>query len=98
MGFPDHRTLNVVLTTLLVAGVGIVVYRAWPIILVFVLAIFFAYLINPVVKFLQRHSLIFSELQGSGGGGGVSGVFNCDCSSGLWTCAGSCEKDSQTGR
>jgi hypothetical protein len=35
MGFPDHRTLNVVLTTLLVAGVGIIVYRAWPIILVF---------------------------------------------------------------
>lgn len=64
MGFPDHRTLNVVLTTLLVAGVGIVVYRAWPIILVFVLAIFFAYLINPVVKFLERHSLFFRNLRG----------------------------------
>jgi predicted PurR-regulated permease PerM len=64
MGFPDHRTLNVVLTTLLVAGVGVVVYRAWPIILVFVLAIFFAYLINPVVKFLERHSLFFRNLRG----------------------------------
>ncbi len=64
MGFPDHRTLNVVLTTLLVACVCILVYRAWPIILIFVLAIFFAYLINPVVKFLERHSLFFRNLRG----------------------------------
>ena len=64
MGFPDHRTLNVVLTTLLVAGVCILAYKASPIILVFVIAIFFAYLINPVVKFLERHSLLFRNLRG----------------------------------
>jgi len=64
MGFPEHRTLNIVLTTLLVAGVCILAYKAWPIILVFVLAIFFAYLINPVVKFLERHSLLFRNLRG----------------------------------
>ena len=64
MRFPDHRTLNVLLTALLVAGVGIVVYSAWPILLLFVFAIFFAYLINPVVKFLQRHSLFFRNLRG----------------------------------
>jgi len=63
-GFPDHRTLNVVLTTLLVAMVCILVYRAWQIILIFVLAIFFAYLINPVVKFLEQHSLLFRNLRG----------------------------------
>jgi predicted PurR-regulated permease PerM len=64
MGFPDHRTLNVVLTTLLVACVCILVYKAWPIVLIFVLAIFFAYLINPAVKFLERHSLFFRNLRG----------------------------------
>jgi predicted PurR-regulated permease PerM len=64
MGFPDHRTLNVVLTTLLVACGCVLVYRAWPIILVFVLAIFFAYLINPVVQLLERHSLFFRNLRG----------------------------------
>lgn len=64
MGFPDHRTLNVVLTTLLVAIVCILVYSAWGIILLFVFAIFFAYLINPIVKFLERHSLFFRNLRG----------------------------------
>jgi predicted PurR-regulated permease PerM len=64
MGFPDHRTLNVVLTTLLVAIVCILVYCAWGIILLFVFAIFFAYLINPIVKFLERHSLFFRNLRG----------------------------------
>jgi predicted PurR-regulated permease PerM len=64
MGFPDHRTLNVVLTTLLVAIVCILVYSAWGIILLFIFAIFFAYLINPIVKFLERHSLFFRNLRG----------------------------------
>jgi len=64
MGFPDHRTLNVVLTTLLVAIVCILVYSAWGIILLFVFAIFFAYLINPIVKFLERHSLFVRNLRG----------------------------------
>lgn len=64
MGFPDHRTLNVVLTILLVAIVCFLVYNAWGIILLFVFAIFFAYLINPIVKFLERHSLFFRNLRG----------------------------------
>jgi len=64
MRFPDHRTLSVLLTALLVALVSIVVYSARQILLLFVFAIFFAYLINPVVKFLQRHSLFFRNLRG----------------------------------
>ena len=64
MRFPDHRTLNILLTILLVALVSVVVYSARRILLLFVLAILFAYLINPVVKFLQRHSLFFRNLRG----------------------------------
>jgi predicted PurR-regulated permease PerM len=64
MRFPDHGTLSVLLTALLVALVSIVVYSARRIVLLFVFAIFFAYLINPVVKFLQRHSLFFRNLRG----------------------------------
>ncbi|HME35664.1 MAG TPA: AI-2E family transporter [Candidatus Sulfotelmatobacter sp.] len=64
MGFPDHRTLNAVLTILLVALVCAAVYSARRILLLFVLAMFFAYLINPVVRFLQRHALFFRDLRG----------------------------------
>src|SRR5260370_27493785 len=64
MPFPDRRTANVVLTTLSIAGVCAAVYCARRIILIFVLAVFFAYLIDPVVKFLQRHSLFFRNLRG----------------------------------
>jgi predicted PurR-regulated permease PerM len=34
------------------------------IILIFVLAILFTYLIDPLMKFLQRHSLFFRNLRG----------------------------------
>ena len=64
MRFPDHRTVNILLTTLLVAIVCVLLYRAWQIILLFVLAIIFAYLINPVVRFLERHSLLVRDLRG----------------------------------
>jgi len=64
MAFPDRRTANILLTILLMAGVGAVVYSARRIILIFVFAILFAYLIDPVVKFLQRHSLFFRNLRG----------------------------------
>jgi len=64
MRFPDDRTLSVLLTALFVALMSIVVYSARRILLLFVFAIFFAYLINPVVKFLQRHSLFFRNLRG----------------------------------
>lgn len=64
MAFPDRRTANVVLTTLFIAGVCAAAYCARRIILIFIFAIFFAYLIDPVVKFLQRHSLFFRNLRG----------------------------------
>jgi len=65
MAFPDRRTANVVLTILLIAGVCAAVYCARRIILIFIFAILFTYLLDPVVKFLQRHSLFFRNLRGS---------------------------------
>lgn len=64
MAFPERRTADVLLTILFFAVVCAVVYSARRIILLFVLAVFFAYLIDPVVKFLQRHSLFFRNLRG----------------------------------
>jgi predicted PurR-regulated permease PerM len=64
MAFPDRRAANVVLTTLFIAGVCAAAYCARRIVLIFIFAIFFAYLIDPVVKFLQRHSLFFKNLRG----------------------------------
>ena len=64
MAFPERRTANVLLTILFFAGVCAAVYGARRIILIFVFAILFAYLIDPVVKFLQRHSLFFKNLRG----------------------------------
>src|SRR5215470_16511031 len=64
MAFPDRRTVNVVLTALLIVGVCVAVYCARRILLIFIFAILFAYLIDPVVKFLQRHSLFFRSLRG----------------------------------
>ena len=52
MAFPDRRTLNILLTVLLVVGVCAFAYYARRIILLFFCAIFFAYLIDPVVRFL----------------------------------------------
>lgn len=64
MAFPDRRTMNVLLTTLLLAVVVVVVYIARAVIVIFAFSILFAYLINPVVRFLQRHSLLFRNLRG----------------------------------
>ena len=64
MAFPDRRTADVLLTILFFAVVCAAIYCARRIILVFILAVFFAYLIDPVVKFLQRHSLIVRNLRG----------------------------------
>jgi hypothetical protein len=64
MAFAERRTADVLLTILFFAVVCAVVYSARRIILIFVLAVFFAYLIDPVVKFLQRHSLFFRNLRG----------------------------------
>ncbi|HKE31900.1 MAG TPA: AI-2E family transporter [Candidatus Angelobacter sp.] len=64
MAFPDRRTANVLLTILLFAGVLAVVYIARAVLVIFCFSILFAYLINPVVRFLQRHSLLFRNLRG----------------------------------
>ena len=64
MAFPDRKTLNAFLTIVACLAVGAAVYKARHIILIFVFAIFFAYLINPVVRFLQLHSLLFHNVRG----------------------------------
>ena len=64
MDFPDRRTLNVLLTILLVAAGIAILYIARAVIITFVFAILLAYLIDPVVRFLQTHSLLFRNLRG----------------------------------
>lgn len=63
MAFPDRRTADVLLTILLFALVLAIFYVARGVIIIFTFAILFAYLINPVVRFLQRHSLFFKNLR-----------------------------------
>src|SRR5271168_2888239 len=64
MNFPDRRTASVLLTTLLFAVVLAILYVARSVVVIFAFAILFAYLINPIVRFLQRHSLLFKNLRG----------------------------------
>src|ERR1700688_4767644 len=64
MVFPDRRTASALLTILLFAIVLVVVYVARAVIVIFAFSILFAYLINPIVRFLQRHSLFFKNLRG----------------------------------
>jgi predicted PurR-regulated permease PerM len=64
MAFPDRRTVNVLCTILLFTLVLAIVYVARGVLVIFTFAILFAYLIDPVVRFLQRHSLIFKNLRG----------------------------------
>ena len=64
MVFPDRRTASVLLTILLFSLVLAIVYVARTVIVIFAFSILFAYLINPVVRFLQRHSLFFRNLRG----------------------------------
>lgn len=64
MAFPERHTADILLTVLFFAAVCAAVYSARRIILIFVFAILFAHLIDPVVKFLQRHSLFFRDLRG----------------------------------
>jgi predicted PurR-regulated permease PerM len=64
MDFPDRRTLNVLLTILLFAAGIATLYIARAVALTFILAILLAYLIDPVVRFLQTHSLFFRNLRG----------------------------------
>jgi predicted PurR-regulated permease PerM len=64
MTFPDRHALNILLTILLFAVVVATMYIARTVIIIFSFAILFAYLIDPVVQFLQRHSLFFKNLRG----------------------------------
>jgi len=64
MAFPERHTADILLTILLFAVVCAAIYTARRILLIFVFAILFTYLMDPVVKFLQRHSLFFKNLRG----------------------------------
>jgi predicted PurR-regulated permease PerM len=64
MAVPDRRTLDILLTTLLFAVVLATVYVARGVLIVFAFAILLAYLIDPVVRFLQGHALLFRNLRG----------------------------------
>ena len=52
----DDRTGNVVTTVALFAGVAAIVYLARGALLILLLSILFAYLLEPAVNLLQRHS------------------------------------------
>jgi predicted PurR-regulated permease PerM len=60
----DPRAARVLFTILVFTLVLAIVYVARAVIIVFVFAILLAYLIDPVVRFLQRHSLFFKNLRG----------------------------------
>src|SRR5215467_10761880 len=64
MTFPDRRTVNILLTILLFAAVLAVAYVARAVLVIFCFSILFAYLIDPAVRFLQRHSLFLRDLRG----------------------------------
>src|SRR5262245_49547696 len=64
MPFPDRRTASVLLTILLFALALSIIYVARTVIVIFAFSILFAYLIDPIVRFLQRHSLFFKNLRG----------------------------------
>ena len=87
MSFPDRRTVNILLTILLFSVVLALTYVARAVIVIFCFGILFAYLIDPVVRFLQSHSLLFKNLRGPSCCGSVSrfthsdrGAPSCSCS------------------
>jgi predicted PurR-regulated permease PerM len=64
MSIFDRRTASVLSTVVLVGLAVAFVYAARAVIIIFCFAILLAYLIDPVVRFLQRHSLFFKRLRG----------------------------------
>ncbi len=60
----DRGTAKILLTILLFVVVLAILYIARAVLVLFAFAILLAYLINPVVRFLQRHSLFFKNLRG----------------------------------
>ena len=64
MSFPDRRTVNVFCTILLFTVALAIVYVARSVLVIFTFSILFAYLIDPVVRLIQRHSFVFRNLRG----------------------------------
>lgn len=60
----DRRTTKILSTILVFAAFLAIFYMARTVLVLFAFAILLAYLINPVVRFLQRHSLLFKNLRG----------------------------------
>ena len=60
----DRRTAKILITVLVFAASLAIVYIARAVLVLFAFSILLAYLINPVVRFLQRHSLFFKNLKG----------------------------------
>lgn len=60
----DRRTARILLTILVFVLALTILYVARSVIIIFAFSILFAYLINPVVRFLQRYSLFFRNLRG----------------------------------
>jgi predicted PurR-regulated permease PerM len=60
----DPRTVRSLFTVLLFAVAARIIYLARAVLILFAFAILLAYLINPVVRWLQRHSLFFKNLKG----------------------------------
>jgi predicted PurR-regulated permease PerM len=60
----DRRTTKILITILVFAAVLAILYIARAVFVLFAFSILLAYLINPVVRFLQRHSLLFKNLRG----------------------------------
>ena len=64
MPYLDRRTASVLLTILVFAAVLAVAYFARTVLVICCFSILFAYLIDPIVRFLQGHSLFFRNLRG----------------------------------
>src|SRR6202007_1096788 len=64
MSMLDRRTAKVLMTILVFALALAIVCVAGAVFIVFIFSILFAYLIDPIVRFLQRHSLFFRNLRG----------------------------------
>jgi predicted PurR-regulated permease PerM len=65
MAFPDRKTVDVLLTTLLFAAVVGIVYIARIVLITFCFSILFAYLIDPLVSFLDRYSFLHRKARGT---------------------------------
>ena len=64
MNIFDRRTARILATALVFAVTITIVYVARAVIIIFLFSILFAYLFDPIVRFLQHHSLFFKNLRG----------------------------------